>query len=292
MKSRSKKIIIAIGIFVGLILLFSGGDKVENNPVQDVTKDQTASAGAVLDAVERVESEIEAKTGAEPKQEPKQEEPQQAQQKDIFYSVIKVVDGDTLSVSMDGQKETLRLIGIDTPETVHPTKPVECFGVEASNKAKEVLTGQSIRIEQESSQGIYDKYDRLLAYIFLKDGTNFNKMMIEEGYAYEYTYSVPYEYQAEFKQAEQLARTLKRGLWADGACQEDVTVLEVVEDVQVEVIPQASPTKSICSSNKYNCGDFSTHAEAQVTYEYCGGPNSDVHRLDRDGDGVACESLP
>ncbi len=210
-----------------------------------------------------------------------------------YYPVVKVIDGDTLSVNIDGQIQTIRLIGINTPETVDPRKPVECFGLEASNKAKEILNYQSVKIEQDPTQGTYDKYNRLLAYVFLKDGTNFNKLMIEEGYGYEYTYSVPYKYQTEFKLAEERARTLKKGLWADSACQEAAPVAPVTQPTtQLYVTPQTMPSKNICSYNAYNCSDFATHAEAQATYEYCGGINNDVHGLDRDKDGLACESLP
>ncbi|MCK5085452.1 thermonuclease family protein, partial [Candidatus Parcubacteria bacterium] len=89
-----------------------------------------------------------------------------------------------------------------------------------SNKAKEILTGKSFRLEADNIVGQRDKYGRLLRYLFLEDGTNFNKMMINEGYAYEYTFDLPYEYQDEFKQAEKDAREAKVGLWADGVCEE------------------------------------------------------------------------
>lgn len=207
-----------------------------------------------------------------------------------LYPVAKVVDGDTLAIQIDGQSQTIRLIGIDTPETVHPSKPVECFGVEASNRAKAVLTGAQVGIEKDPTQGDYDKYNRLLAYVILEDGTNFNKLMIEEGYAYEYTYNSSYKYQNEFKLAQQQAQTDKRGLWADGACEEEV----VSESI---IIEEAQPTNQNtgnynCSANVYNCTDFSTHDEAQNVFMICGGINNDIHRLDRDGDGNACESLP
>ena len=135
-----------------------------------------------------------------------------------LYPVERVVDGDTLAVEMNGKSVKVRLIGLDTPETVDPRKPVQCFGKEASAKAKELLTGKSIRLEKDASQGEYDKYGRLLAYVYLPDGTLFNKYMIAEGYGHEYTYNLPYKYQKEFKAAEVRARTEKKGLWADGAC--------------------------------------------------------------------------
>lgn len=134
------------------------------------------------------------------------------------YRVVKVVDGDTLDVDIDGKIERLRLIGIDTPETVDPRKSVQCFGKEASNKAKELLMGQLVNLELDDSQGERDKYKRLLAYVILSDGMNFNKYMIREGYAHEYTYDQAYKYQSEFKQAEVDARSESKGLWSSDTC--------------------------------------------------------------------------
>ncbi|MFC1509843.1 thermonuclease family protein, partial [Candidatus Omnitrophota bacterium] len=167
--------------------------------------------------------------------------------KSDLYPVTRVIDGDTLEVSINGQTEKVRLIGIDTPESVHPSKPVECFGMEASNKAKETLEGQQVRLESDQSQGDRDKYQRLLRYVFLENGTNFNKMMIEQGYAHEYTYNSPYKYQTEFIKAEKQARTNKAGFWADGACESPET--------ETTPAPQPEQTKNTgdcrCESNIY-----------------------------------------
>lgn len=139
----------------------------------------------------------------------------------VFYPVTKVTDGDTIKVNIDGTIETIRMIGLDTPETVDPRKPVQCFGIEASNKAKELLSGKKVRLESDPTQGNRGKYGRLLRYVWLEDGTLYNKKMISDGYASEYTYNTPYKYQVEFKQAETEARNAKRGLWADDACLEE-----------------------------------------------------------------------
>lgn len=138
-----------------------------------------------------------------------------------LYPVLHVVDGDTLDIAMGGVKTKLRLIGINTPEVVDPQRKVECFGKEASMKAKALLMGSEVSIELDPSQDKYDKYGRLLAYVYLPNGTSFNKRMIEEGYAYEYTYRLPYKYQREFKQAQYDAKRAGRGLWADGVCIKD-----------------------------------------------------------------------
>ncbi|MBU0999155.1 thermonuclease family protein [Patescibacteria group bacterium] len=140
-----------------------------------------------------------------------------------YYSVSSVVDGDTVKINVDGTIETFRLIGMDTPETVDPRKEVQCFGVEASNKAKELLSGKKVRIETDASQGTYDKYNRLLGYVYREDGLFYNKYMIEQGYAHEYTYNSPYKYQTEFKNAQKLAQDNLRGLWSPNTCNGNTT---------------------------------------------------------------------
>lgn len=208
------------------------------------------------------------------------------------YKVVRVVDGDTFSIDKDGVNTTLRLIGLDTPEVVDPRKPVQCFGREASDKAKAILSGQSVRIDLDKTQGEFDKYDRTLAYAFLADGTNFAEMMIREGYGHEYTYNLPYKYQTEFKMAEKFARENERGLWAPGVCEEEIQPAPAPAPTTT---PTTTPTPSsgyACLSDTYNCTNFKTHGEAQAVYESCGGVSNDVHRLDADKDGEACESLP
>ncbi len=134
------------------------------------------------------------------------------------YFVDRVVDGDTTRIWIDGESESIRIIGLDTPETVDPRKPVQCFGQEASNRAKSLLEDQIITLELDPTQGEFDKYQRRLGYLILPDGRNFSKVMIAEGYAFEYTYQKPYKYQAEFKQAEKDAREDGRGLWSSRTC--------------------------------------------------------------------------
>lgn len=140
-----------------------------------------------------------------------------------YYAVTSVIDGDTIKINIDGTIETLRLIGMDTPETVDPRKPVQCFGKEASNKAKELLVSTKVRLEKDPTQGELDKYGRTLAYVYREDGLFYNKYMIEKGYAHEYTYNTPYKYQAEFKAAQKSAQENLRGLWSPATCNGDTT---------------------------------------------------------------------
>ncbi len=139
----------------------------------------------------------------------------------ILYPVTKVLDGDTFIANVSGYEITIRLIGIDTPEIVDPRKPVQCYGEEASKKAKEILENKSVYlekdIEKEKTSKSYDIYGRVLAYARLGDGTSYNQYMIENGYAREYTFNKEkYKYQKEFKEIEKEAKANKIGLW--GKC--------------------------------------------------------------------------
>src|SRR3989344_3982279 len=135
-----------------------------------------------------------------------------------LFFVTKVVDGDTIKVDVDGANETVRMIGVDAPESVDPRRTVQCFGKEASSRTKDILEGNYIQLQGDSTQGDRDKYKRLLRYVYLEDGTNVNDLLVRSGYAHEYTYRVPYKYQKEFNAAELEARKAGRGLWADGVC--------------------------------------------------------------------------
>src|SRR5688500_6399309 len=102
-------------------------------------------------------------------------------------SVVKVVDGDTIDISLNGQTSRVRLIGMNTPETVDPRRSVQCFGTEASNRLKQLLQGQTVFVESDPTQDTRDRFGRLLYFVWLSDGRLVNLMMIAEGYANEYT---------------------------------------------------------------------------------------------------------
>ncbi len=135
-----------------------------------------------------------------------------------YVSIARVVDGDTVVANVIGEDETIRLIGIDTPESVDPRKPVQCFALEASQHLKDIVTGRKLTLVIDPSQASTDKYDRWLRYLMLDDGTDVNKKMIADGYAYEYTYDKPYIRQAEYRAAQEDAKKSKRGLWASDTC--------------------------------------------------------------------------
>ena len=160
------------------------------------------------------------------------------------YRVIRVVDGDTVKVDINGG-ESVRVIGIDAPESVHPNQPVECGGVEASAKARAMLSGKRVSLDFDSTQGRRDKYDRLLAYVGVPGVGDFGEAMLRAGHAEEYTYAAPYRRQATYRRAEQQARSAGRGMW--GSCSQaqrptSAPTSTPTSAVPTSVAPQPTPT--------------------------------------------------
>ncbi len=121
-----------------------------------------------------------------------------------------VTDGDTIVVNMNGKKEKIRLIGVNTPETRDPRKPVEYFGKEASLFTRNTVLGKEVRLEFDQRKR--DKHRRLLAYVYLTDGTFLNAEIIRQGYGFAYAV-YPFKYMEEFRKLEKEARENNRGLW-------------------------------------------------------------------------------
>ena len=132
------------------------------------------------------------------------------------YPVVRSVDGDTIRVNRNGEEIVIRFIGLDTPETVAPDRPVECFGPEASARTKELVEGGQVWLEYDAASGLTDKYDRTLAFVWLDQQTMLNELLIAEGYAKEVTYTDGYAHQRDFQDAERAAQSAGVGLW--GAC--------------------------------------------------------------------------
>lgn len=133
-------------------------------------------------------------------------------------TVIGITDGDTVTVDLAGVNYKIRLIGIDTPESVDPRKPVECFSKEATNKITSLIDGKKVVLKRDAINDNKDIYDRLLRYVYL-DGVDINAEMIKQGYAYAYLkYSFEEDRMKLYKEHENTARGNELGLWAPGIC--------------------------------------------------------------------------
>lgn len=193
--------------------------------------------------------------------------------------VTSVTDGDTFDIQYpDGRDDTVRLLGVDTPEVYSKVSPGEFGGANAAcldnwadratSFVESNVEGQNVRIEFDENEGQRGYYDRLLTYTYVEE-THLNHRLVRQGYGRVYTES-DFAKKDEFLEAQQEARDQNRGLWG---CSTD---------------PSASTgTGDASGEGDRDCDDFETQAEAQEFHETYTG-----HRLDGDGDGIACEALP
>ena len=222
---------------------------------------------------------------------------------ELSGTVTSVVDGDTIKVESRGLETPVRLIGIDTPETRHPTKPVQCYGPTASARASHLLpVGQRVRLITDDTQDTRDRYGRLLAYVHKPGGAgaggSINYSLVNSGHAKVYVYGgVRFQHATAFFKAQHRARKAKRGLWGP-QCQGNTTE----RDPSAPARSRPAPTRhgprppstgtGPCDSNyagacipvhppDLDCTEIPSHDFRVV--------GQDVHRLDGDDDGIACE---
>jgi micrococcal nuclease len=205
-------------------------------------------------------------------------------------TVTRVVDGDTIEVSpVVSGTEDVRLLGVDTPETVDPGEPVEPYGPEASAFTKQQLEGERVTLvfDQEKT----DQYGRALAYVRISgQSVTFNETLLEQGYAQLYVVPPNDRFEARFSQAQDQARQAQRGIWGlpkDQQCEladRGNGIGEGSPGCQGQV-PRPVPDPGVTK----DCSDFRSQAEAQAELER--DPN-DPNNLDGDGDGKACEGPP
>jgi endonuclease YncB( thermonuclease family) len=208
--------------------------------------------------------------------------------------VVDVVDGDTIKVEIDGAVYTVRYIGIDTPETVHPTQPVEWMGPEASEANSELVADQEVILEKDVSET--DQFGRLLRYVWLERAADWllvNRELVRLGFANSSTYPPDVAYQELFLEAEAEARNAGTGLW--GATPSPVPTLAPT----VPPPPLSTPAPSNCHPSYSNVclsigiGDYDCAGGSGDGPNYVRGPvlvvGYDEFRLDGNGDGVGCE---
>ncbi len=175
-------------------------------------------------------------------------------------TVVRVVDGDTIEVEIEGETYKLRYIGIDTPETVDPRRPVGCFGEEASAANKALVEGLTVGLEKDVSDT--DIYGRLLRYVWLNDSEMVNAILVREGYAQSSAYPPDVRHQELFDQLEAEARSTARGLWGP-VCLETPTPP-----------PAGSPAEGACeysgTSEAVIKGNISTNSGEKI-YHVPGG---------------------
>ncbi|MFJ8244177.1 thermonuclease family protein [Peribacillus asahii] len=163
---------------------------------------------------ETIENKTENATAQQTNSTNKEETVQEKKGSTFTAEIVKVVDGDTMKIKLpNGNEETVRLLLIDTPETVHPSKDVQPFGPEASQFSKELMPPGS-KVEVETGISERDKYGRLLAYFYV-DGKMVNKMLLEKGLArVAYVYAPNTKYLDELEAVQKEAQKKAIGIWS------------------------------------------------------------------------------
>lgn len=202
--------------------------------------------------------------------------------------VLKVVDGDTIDIRDDVRgRLRVRVLGIDTPETVKPNTPVECWGPEATEFAASTLVGQRVSLEGDPTQDRTDRYGRTLAYVVRADGWDYSVEAARAGAARSYIYGgVPVSRYDAIAAAESEAREALRGLWGPPCNGNRSSISEDGSGAAPLPAPllQAPPLSS--SVYYSSCRDARAAGAAPLRV---GEPGYRAG-LDGDGDGVACES--
>jgi micrococcal nuclease len=212
----------------------------------------------------------------------------------VTVTVTRVVDGDTMEIEYaNGTEYTVRLLGVDTPETTLSRVSADEFagipdttagrdhlfnwGERATTFAENELEGTQVQMVFDPDSDRRGYFGRLLVYLYV-DGENFNERLLAEGYAR--MYDSQFSLREEFAAVEQEAQASNVGLWESEGSDTGSNTASDTEDVEIPPLPQ---------DGDYNCGDFETQEQAQYILE---NESGDPHGLDRDGNEVACESLP
>jgi micrococcal nuclease len=195
-----------------------------------------------------------------------------------YAELIEITDGDTIRVQFeDGTTARVRYIGMDTPETG------DALSIAATDRNSELAAGKTAMLVKDVSE--VDRFDRLLRYVIVQ-GVFINYELVRQGYAWAKSYPPDTACDAAFRQVQTSAQSAQIGVWAPFPLP-----LPTVASRSETIDP--GPAACSCTGNIYNCDAFSTHAQAQSCFDYCVSVGAgDVHRLDGDGDGSACESLP
>lgn len=229
--------------------------------------------------------------------------------------VIEIIDGDTIKVEINGSIDTVRILGIDTPEKSKTrTGHKECYGDEATQYAINTLSGKTIDLEKDTKQKARDIYDRMLAHVWIGE-TLYGIKALEDGYSFRYTKATT-KYQSSFVKAEKSAKKSKKWVW--DVCKGKRTPLESIQNggsgttassgslsssgviqppiikpqpltppvIVIPSLPSSGNTNFSCSNVPRYCSGVKTREEAQFYLNQCW-----ATKFDRDQDGIACEDV-
>ncbi|MEK4439054.1 thermonuclease family protein [Paenibacillus sp. FSL K6-2862] len=285
-----------ISAFAGLFLIFflvSFSSEPANSPEQvavvetkEELKTQTVTTSEAAEVVATSKKSESADTTTKETQE---------QNNRLPATLVEVTDGDTLKVKVNGKEEKVRLLLIDTPETVHPEKEEQPFGKDASNFVKKQVAKGNISLELDVSER--DKYGRLLAYVWIGDKM-LNEQLLEYGLArIAYIYPPNTKYVDQFEEIQKHARKEAKGIWSIENYVQDNGFVEPKPETTEPVVVTKTPRveekvevkvkeEPVVANVYYKNCDAVRAAGADPIYK---GEPGYSRKLDRDGDGIGCE---
>ncbi|WP_433709018.1 thermonuclease family protein [Paenibacillus illinoisensis] len=293
-KGSKQTLTYILGAFAGLFLIFFLGslssepaNKTKPIAVVDMQEDSVSKSETISETIDVIATSKNSDSKEIQTQEP------QNKNNRLSATLIEVTDGDTLKVKVEGKEEKVRLLLVDTPETVHPEKEEQPFGKDASNFVKKQVAKGNMELELDVSER--DKYGRLLAYVWI-DNKMLNEQLLEYGLArVAYIYPPNTKYVDQFEKIQKQARAQAKGIWSiENYVQDNGFVepkLEVKEPVVVTQAPSVEEHAEVKEepvvTNVYykNCDAVRAAGADPI---YAGEPGYS-RKLDRDGDGIGCE---
>lgn len=290
---KVKKFLISATLSLIVIFVVAGCSQDIEKPLVTTTNVETKASSVIGSPIP---SPSETAVPTPTKEQAKPTITPESTNKLISAKILKVVDGDTMKVSFNEsgkvKEETIRLLLVDTPESVAPDKPVQPFALDASKYAKDTLSDKDVKLEIDVSER--DKYGRLLCYLYIGDKM-FNEMLLENGYArVAYIYPPNVKYVDKFREIQKTAQKKGINIWSvENYAQEDGFHEGIVK---AKESPSPTPTPKPAPKTEMNSGSNTnvyynncTEAKAAGAYNIKRGQPGYSSKLDRDNDGVACE---
>ncbi|SDM13495.1 micrococcal nuclease [Paenibacillus sp. OK060] len=293
-KGSKQTLTYILGAFAGVFLIFFLGslssetaNKTEPIAVIDTKEDSSSNSETKSITADDIE------TSQSSDSKGKQTQGTQNNHDRLPATLLEVTDGDTLKVTVEGREEQVRLLLIDTPETVHPEKEEQPFGKDASNFVKKQVAKGNMELELDVSER--DKYGRLLAYVWI-DNKMLNEQLLEYGLArVAYIYPPNTKYVDQFEEIQKQARVQAKGIWSIENYVQDSGFVEPKPTMEEPVVVTKAPSveknnevknEPIVTNVYYKNCDAVRAAGADPIYE---GEPGYSRKLDRDGDGIGCE---
>ncbi|PJN64546.1 SPBc2 prophage-derived endonuclease YokF precursor [Paenibacillus sp. GM1FR] len=293
-KGSKQTLTYVLGAFAGVFLiLFVGSlssdtaNKTEPIAVVDTKEDSSSNSETKSNTADVIE------TSQSSDSKGKQTQGTQNNHNRFPATLVEVTDGDTLKVTVEGKEEKVRLLLIDTPESVHPEKEEQPFAKDASNFVKKQVAKGNMELELDVSER--DKYGRLLAYVWI-DNKMLNEQLLEYGLArVAYIYPPNTKYVDQFEEIQKQARVKAKGIWSIENYVQDSGFVEPKPAIEEPVVVTQAPSveknnevknESIVTNVYYKNCDAVRAAGADPIYE---GEPGYSRKLDRDGDGIGCE---